>query len=66
MLRAGPPEERSPTVLLVLIFAVLGVVLVVGGSGHPAARDNPNIRIGLWFFGAALALIALVLFLQEL
>jgi cbb3-type cytochrome oxidase subunit 1 len=53
-------------VLLVLIFAVLGVVLVVGGSGHPAARDNPNIRIGLWFFGAALALIALVLFLQEL
>ncbi len=53
-------------VLLTLIFGVLGVVVILGGFGLDKERNNPMMRVGAWFFGAALVLIALVILLAEL
>lgn len=45
--------------VITIIFGILAVVLLVGGAGAPHAQRNPSIRVGLWFFGVAAALIAL-------
>jgi cbb3-type cytochrome oxidase subunit 1 len=53
-------------VLLTLIFGVLGVIVILGGFGLDRERNNPMMRVGAWFFGAALVLIALVFLLAEI
>ncbi len=52
--------------LITLIFGVLAVVLLVGGLGVPSAQRSPSIRVGLWFFAVAAALIALGFFVAAI
>jgi len=47
---------------LTLLFGLAGVVLIVAIESQPRFKNNPNVRIGADFFGAALVLIALSLF----
>ena len=51
--------------LLTLIFGVIGIVLIVGIETQPRFKNNPNLRIGADFFGAALVLVALSIFLSS-
>lgn len=44
--------------MLIAIFAILAIVMVAG-SFHPKASDNPMVRVGSWCFAAVFALIAI-------
>lgn len=46
--------------LFTLIFGVLGVILVIEVETSPQLRDSPMFRVGGWFLGGALVLVALV------
>jgi len=47
-------------VLLTLLFGLCGIVLIVGVESQPRFKNNPMLRIGADFFGAALVVIALI------
>jgi cbb3-type cytochrome oxidase subunit 1 len=53
-------------VLLTLIFGVLGVILVISAEGSSSVKNNPMLRVGGWFFGGALLLIALAFLIAAL
>ena len=46
--------------LLTLLFGLCGIVLIVGVESQPRFKNNPMLRIGADFFGAALVVIALI------
>jgi len=43
--------------VLIAIFAILAIVMVAG-SFHPKASENPMVRVGSWCFAAVFALMA--------
>jgi hypothetical protein len=53
-------------VLFTLIFAVLGVILVIHVETSPQLKGNQMYRVGGWFLGGALTLVALVLLVAAL
>lgn len=52
--------------LFTLIFGVLGVILLIYVETSPQLKDNPVSRVGGWFLGGALTLIALVFLIAAL
>ncbi|WP_208029245.1 hypothetical protein [Rhabdothermincola sediminis] len=52
--------------LFTFIFGVLGVILVIGVETSPQLRDSPMLRVGGWFLGGALALVALAFLVAAL
>jgi hypothetical protein len=46
-------------VLFTLIFGVLGVILAIEVETSPQLRGSPMLRVGGWFLGGALVLVAL-------